>query len=84
MVHPEVLLIYSLYSNVRHGGTVRMQDIAKRVINERSGATAIEYALIAAILSLVAITGFSTMSNSVQGAYENQGAVVDQTRARYE
>ncbi len=61
-----------------------MRALARRFLDDRSGATAIEYALIAAVLSLVAITGFSTMANSVQSAYETQGNAVDSTRARYQ
>ncbi len=59
-----------------------MRALIYRFIDERAGATAIEYGLIAAILSLVAITGFSTMANSVQNAYVGQSKAVDSTRER--
>lgn len=59
-----------------------MRALIYRFIDERAGATAIEYGLIAAILSLVAITGFSTMANSVQNAYVEQSKAVDSTRER--
>ena len=61
-----------------------MRALIHRFIDDRAGATAIEYALIAAILSLVAITGYSTMANSVQNAYQAQGAAVDSTRERFQ
>jgi pilus assembly protein Flp/PilA len=41
-------------------GTIR------RFLNDRTGATAIEYALIVVVLSLVIVAGVGTASNSLQ------------------
>lgn len=37
----------------------------KRFLKDESGATAIEYGLIAAIMSVALITGFGTLSNTI-------------------
>ncbi len=40
------------------------------MIADQSGATAIEYGLIAAIMSVALISGFGALSGSVQGVFE--------------
>lgn len=42
-----------------------------RFRNDRRGATAIEYALICAVVVLVALVGIVTLGNSVAGHYNN-------------
>lgn len=60
-----------------------MRATIQRFLGERAGATAIEYALIAVLLSIAAIVGFSTMANSVREAYTDQGEAVKTATDRY-
>ncbi len=49
-----------------------MARLFNRFIQDRSGATAIEYGLIAAIISLVIVTGLlSSVGSSVNGTFTN-------------
>ena len=49
-----------------------MARLFNRFIENRSGATAIEYGLIAAIISLVIVTGLlSSVGSSVNGTFTN-------------
>lgn len=49
-----------------------MVRLLNRFLDDRSGATAIEYGLIAAIISLVIITGLlSSVGSSVNGTFMN-------------
>lgn len=43
-----------------------MRDFAKRLLNDESGATAIEYGLIAALVSVAAITALTNMGSSLK------------------
>jgi pilus assembly protein Flp/PilA len=47
-----------------------MKLIRKLFKNEK-GATAIEYGLIAALISVAAITAMNTLSDSIQGTFNN-------------
>ena len=51
-----------------------MRFVARLLNNER-GATAIEYALIASLISVAAIAAFENMGNTV----ENRYSTIDQT-----
>ncbi|MFM9889752.1 MAG: Flp family type IVb pilin [Rickettsiales bacterium] len=42
-----------------------------RLLTHKSGATAIEYAMICAVVVLVALVGIVTLGNSVGGQYNN-------------
>jgi pilus assembly protein Flp/PilA len=42
----------------------------RQMIADRSGATAIEYGLIAAIMSVALISGFGALSGTIQGVLE--------------
>ena len=54
-----------------------MVRLFKRILDDRSGATAIEYGLIVAIISLVLITGLlSSVGSSVNGTFTNIAANV--------
>jgi pilus assembly protein Flp/PilA len=48
----------------------------RQMISDRSGATAIEYGLIAALISVALIAGFSALSTSVQGVFETVTATI--------
>ena len=46
-----------------------MNRTAARFLTDESGATAIEYGLIAALVSIAAITALQAMSGSIQNIY---------------
>ncbi len=48
-----------------------MYDLIQRFIHCRSGATAIEYALIAALVSIALITGASGMGQQIGNTFGN-------------
>lgn len=48
----------------------------RELMCDRHGATAIEYGLIAAILSVALISGFGVLSGSVQGTLETVEAAI--------
>jgi pilus assembly protein Flp/PilA len=45
------------------------QGIRKYLLSDSTGATAIEYALIAALLSLAGVAGLTTMGTSLDGIF---------------
>jgi len=47
-----------------------MKDLFKRFIKEESGATMVEYAILVALISVVAIVIIGTVGQSVQTAFE--------------
>ncbi|WP_184873635.1 Flp family type IVb pilin [Mesorhizobium sangaii] len=47
-----------------------MQNVIARFIQDESGVTAIEYALIASLIALAIITGAGALGNSVNGKYK--------------
>lgn len=53
-----------------------MRALFRRFFDDRCGATAIEYALIATIVSLATIVGVISMSNAVRESYNSTGAAV--------
>ena len=53
-----------------------MLKLVKRLGGDRSGATAIEYGLIAALISVALIAGFGALSTSVQGVFETVTATI--------
>jgi Flp pilus assembly pilin Flp len=55
----------------------------QRFLGNCAGATAIEYALIALLLSLAAIGGYSTLANTLREAYTEQGEKVAKSTERY-
>ncbi|WP_454288561.1 Flp family type IVb pilin [Rhizobium arsenicireducens] len=48
-----------------------MTKIFARFFKDESGATAIEYGLIAALISVALITGASTLGNSLDNTFTN-------------
>jgi len=60
-------------SNERHNrakGTT-MTNLISRFFKDESGATAIEYGLIAALIALAIITGASTLGNKLNSQFTN-------------
>jgi pilus assembly protein Flp/PilA len=47
-----------------------MKNMIKRFVKDESGATAIEYGLIAALLSVAVITALSAVSDQLTSTYE--------------
>jgi len=50
-----------------------MKTIVKRFTSDESGATAIEYGLIAALMAVALITVFGTLSTNLQTAFTRIG-----------
>lgn len=48
-----------------------MTKLFARFMKDESGATAIEYGLIAALISVAIITGASTLGNSLSNQFKN-------------
>lgn len=47
-----------------------MKNIIERFVNDESGATAIEYGLIAALISVALITGATTLGNTLNSQFQ--------------
>ena len=54
-----------------------MQRFVQRFIRDESGATAIEYGLIAALIAVVIITAVTTVGTNLKGTFNNIGNAVD-------
>ena len=48
-----------------------MQNLVTRFVNDESGATAIEYGLIAALIAVVVITAVTTIGTNLRGTFNN-------------
>ncbi len=48
-----------------------MSKFVTRFINDESGATAIEYGLIAALIAVVIITAVTTIGTNLKGTFNN-------------
>ncbi|KGD86629.1 Flp family type IVb pilin [Rhizobium sp. YS-1r] len=53
-----------------------MSKIFARFLKDESGATAIEYGLIAALISVALIAGASTLGDSLDAQFERLGGIV--------
>ena len=47
-----------------------MKNLLNRFVKDESGATAIEYGLIAALISVALITGATTLGNSLNNQFD--------------
>lgn len=54
-----------------------MSKFISRFIKDESGATAIEYGLIAALIAVVIITAVSTVGTNLSGTFNNIGNAVN-------
>jgi pilus assembly protein Flp/PilA len=54
----------------------RMRTLLSRFAGDRSGSTAIEYALMAALLAIAAMIGANAVGNGISGMYNNQANTV--------
>jgi pilus assembly protein Flp/PilA len=53
-----------------------MQRFVERFIRDESGATAIEYGLIAALIAVVIITAVTTVGTNLSGSFNNVGNAI--------
>ncbi|MGF6154790.1 pilus assembly protein Flp/PilA [Ensifer sp. KUDG1] len=56
-----------------------MKKIFARLMKDESGATAIEYGLIAALISVALIAGASTLGNSLNSTFNGLGGKLTST-----
>jgi pilus assembly protein Flp/PilA len=54
-------------------------NIIARIMKDESGATAIEYALIAALVSMAAITAYTAMGGSIRQFFNDMSGILDGT-----
>jgi len=54
-----------------------MSKIFARFMKDESGATAIEYGLIAALISVALITGATTLGNALNTQFDNISSYLD-------
>ncbi|WP_082222400.1 Flp family type IVb pilin [Mesorhizobium loti] len=54
-----------------------MKKIFKRFVQDESGATAIEYGLIAALIALAIITGAGALGNSINAKFTKIGTTLN-------
>ena len=55
-----------------------MSNFVKRFVVDESGATAIEYGLIAALIAVVLITAMTTLSGKISGTFDKIGNAMPQ------
>ncbi len=55
-----------------------MSKFVTRFLNDESGATAIEYGLIAALIAVVLITAMNTLSGKISGPFAKIGNAMPQ------
>ena len=58
-----------------------MQKLVTRFIKDESGATAIEYGLIAALIAVAIIAALSTLGGNVSSSFETVATAVGSTAA---
>lgn len=56
-----------------------MKNIVKRFLSNESGATAIEYGLIAAMMAVALIALFGTLRSNLNTAFNNIGSTLTKT-----
>ena len=55
-----------------------MQTIMARFIEDESGATAIEYGLLAALIGVAIVAGASTIGNELSDGFNNVGTTLNE------
>ncbi|MGF6154791.1 pilus assembly protein Flp/PilA [Ensifer sp. KUDG1] len=58
-----------------------MTKIFRRLLRDEAGATAIEYGLIAALISVALIAGATTLGNSLDSTFNGIGGKITTTTA---
>ena len=59
-----------------HQETEKMSKFVTQFMKDESGATAIEYGLIAALIAVVIITAATTLGTKISGTFTNIGAAI--------
>jgi pilus assembly protein Flp/PilA len=54
-----------------------MQNLIKNFVNDESGATAIEYGLIAALIAVAMIAGATQLGESIDDKFQDVSATLD-------
>jgi pilus assembly protein Flp/PilA len=57
----------------RRTGASNMTTLIKRFAKDQSGATAIEYGLIASLIAVAAITAMTTIGSNLKGTFDSVG-----------
>jgi pilus assembly protein Flp/PilA len=57
-------------------GRLKMKKLIARLRKDESGATAIEYGLIAALIAVVLITALGTLGNNMSGRFNTIGTAI--------
>ena len=52
-----------------HSGEAKMKNVMKKFLNNKSGATAIEYGLIAALIAVAVIGGVSALGKNANDTF---------------
>lgn len=60
-----------------NGVSAMLQTEFSRFVKDESGATAIEYALIAGIVSIAIVAALTQISGTLQGSFNNIGTQLD-------
>lgn len=58
-----------------------MTNLIKTFANDESGATAIEYGLIAALIAVALVSIMGTLGTKLEGAFNNIGSQLDKAPA---
>lgn len=56
-----------------------MTNFAKRFLKDESGATAIEYGLIVALIAVVIVTAVTTLGGKLSGAFDKAGNAIEKS-----
>jgi len=57
-----------------------MKNLFSRFANDESGATAIEYGLIAALMAVAIVAGIGAITGGLQGAFDSIAGTLDGAR----
>jgi pilus assembly protein Flp/PilA len=57
-----------------HSGEAKMKNVMKKFLNNKSGATAIEYGLIAALIAVAVIGGVSALGKNANTTFTKVSA----------
>ncbi len=76
-VEPRTLnLRKSALTMAAYRGRMPVRQFCQKFIRDESGATAIEYGLIASLIAVVLVTAVTTIGTSLKGSYNNIGNAV--------
>jgi pilus assembly protein Flp/PilA len=61
----------------RYGKPRKTDMIFKRLLEDRKGATAVEYGLISAVMAVFLLSGFSAFSNALNNQFNYLASVIN-------